>query len=262
MYSIVTGAANSSDNGYDMVDPDDVALINVDDDVAGYTISLASGPTGEDGVSATFDVVLNSQPTATVSIPVSSSNEGEGLADVTTLAFTTSNWATAQTVTVTGVDDDVADGAQSYTIKLGKPTTSDTSYAALDPGDVTLLNADDDSAGLKVTAPAMTSTGEAAGFGDVSFSVVLKSKPSANVTIPLKSTLPTEGDVTSPTSKSLLFTPANWNTVQTVKVSGVDDPDQDGDQPYAIEIGPSTSTDAAYDGLTASDILLSNVDDD
>jgi hypothetical protein len=262
MYSIVLGLSSSSDGAYDMLDPDDVSLLNVDDDMAGITVSTPSGPTGEDGTSATFTVVLNSQPAGPVSIPVSSSNSAEGEADVTELEFTPSNWAEAQTVTVTGIDDDVADGEQSYTIKLGKPTTTDSAYADLDPRDVALINQDNDSAGLRVTEPIDTSTGEAMGFGEVTFDVVLKSKPSASVTLPLASTLPTEGDISEPAGRRLVFTTANWATAQTVTVTGVDDTDPDGDQAYAIELGPSSSDDAAYDGLSPSSVLLVNVDDD
>lgn len=262
MYSILTGAASSSDADYSGLDPDDVALVNVDDDVAGFTISAASGSTGEDGTSAKFTVVLNTRPTATVTIPVSSGNAAEGEADVTELEFTTGNWATEQTVTVTGIDDDVVDGPQSYTIKLGKPTTTDAAYASLDPSDVTLVNDDDDSAGIEVSSPSAMSTGEAMGFGEVTFSVVLRSKPTASVTVPLTSTLESEGEISSPQSGELVFTTANWGTAQRVTVTGVDDAVEDGDQPYAIEVGPSTSADAAYDGLNASDVLLSNVDDD
>jgi hypothetical protein len=262
MYSIITGPATSSDANYNLLDPDDVALINVDDDVAGFSISSASGPTDEDGKSAKFTVVLNSKPTGTVSIPVSSSNDAEGTADVARLDFTTNNWSTPQTVTVTGVDDSVADGTQSYTIKLGKPTTSDPGYAVLDPNDVTLLNEDNDTAGLKVGPPSGTSTGEAMAFGDVTFSIVLRSKPSANVTIPLASSLPSEGDISSPGSRTLVFTPSDWNQAQMVTVTGVDDSLQDGDQPYSIRIGPTASGDPAYDGLVPSDLMLLNIDDD
>lgn len=261
-YTIVLGLSKSNDKAYDKLDPDDVTVVNVDDDVAGITVSAASGPTGEDGTTATFTVVLNSQPTASVSIPVTSSNANEGVADVMQLDFTTGNWSTPQTVTVTGVDDKVVDGTQSYKIKLGKPTSNDAAYASIDPDDVSLTNLDDDSAGLRVSAPSGTSTGEAAGFGDVSFDVVLKSKPSGNVTIPVTSSLTSEGAVSSPMNGKLVFTSSNWDTAQTVTVTGVDDSVKDGDQPYAIQIGPSTSSDPAYDGLSSPDVKLKNVDDD
>jgi hypothetical protein len=63
--------------------------------------------------------VLTSQPTAGVTISLASSNTGEGTVSPSSLSFSTVNWATAQTVTVTGVNDWLAvqasDGSEAYT---------------------------------------------------------------------------------------------------------------------------------------------------
>src|SRR5205814_938652 len=63
--------------------------------------------TTEAGGTATFTVVLNAQPTADVTIGLSSSNPSEGTPSPASLTFTPANWNTPQTVTVTGVNDDV-----------------------------------------------------------------------------------------------------------------------------------------------------------
>ena len=47
-----------------------------------------------------------------------------------------------QTVTITGVADNLSDGDQSYAIRLTDNTTSDTRYQYVDPPDVTLKNLD------------------------------------------------------------------------------------------------------------------------
>src|SRR5207247_7909494 len=63
-YGIVTGAATSSDSNYNGVNPSDVSATNIDNDTTGFTFSPASGlVTTEAGGTATFTVVLNSQPT-------------------------------------------------------------------------------------------------------------------------------------------------------------------------------------------------------
>ena len=67
--------------------------------------------TTEAGGTATFTVVLNTQPTADVTIALSSSDTTEGTVSPASLIFTTANWNVAQTVTVTGVNDAVVDGA-------------------------------------------------------------------------------------------------------------------------------------------------------
>ncbi len=127
-----------------------MSVTNTDDDAAGITVTLPQGETSltttEAGGEATFTVALDSAPTADVSIGVSSSDTGEGTVEPATLTFTTGNWNTAQTVTVTGVDDNVDDGDRSYTIVLAAATSTDTDYSGADPDDVSVVNTDDDTA--------------------------------------------------------------------------------------------------------------------
>jgi hypothetical protein len=66
---------------------------------AGITVTPTAGlTTTEAGGTATFTVVLNSQPTANVVIGPDSSNTAEGTVGPS-LTFTSANWNTAQTVT-------------------------------------------------------------------------------------------------------------------------------------------------------------------
>ena len=58
--------------------------------------------TTEAGGTASFTVVLTSQPTANVTIGLSSSDTSEGTVSPTSLTFTSSNWSTPQLVTVSG----------------------------------------------------------------------------------------------------------------------------------------------------------------
>lgn len=67
------------------------------------------------------------------------------------------------------------------------------------------------------------------------------------------------------TAVTVTFTPANWNVVQTVKVSGVDDLLSDGTINYSIVTGDVTSTDPlydAFDGSTIPDVAMQNQDND
>jgi hypothetical protein len=264
-YVIRTGPAQSTDAGYSGMNAGDVDVTNIDNDLAGITVSPASGPTSEvGGVAgrATFTVRLNSQPSAAVSIPIQSSNILEGTLGVASINFTTSNWASTQTVTVNGVNDNIADGDRGYKILLGKPDSTDTAYAAIEPDDVDMINEDDDSASIIVHPPASTVTGEAAGSPSVTFSIELSSAPTAPVTIALASSLPSEGDITSPSSAELVFDSSNWNVEQFVTVEGVNDDVPDGTVGYLLEIGPSTSDDPNYDGKNPPDLELENEDDD
>src|SRR5262249_25701931 len=94
------------------------------------------------GGTATFSVVLTTQPTDDVTVTFSSSNLSEGTV-TPSVTFTNANWNVAQTVTVTGVDDDLKDGNIAYTIVTGVQS-ADPLYAALKPADVQVINRDND----------------------------------------------------------------------------------------------------------------------
>ncbi len=99
-------------------------------------------PTTEDGGSYSFTVVLDTQPSANVTIAVSSSDTTEGTVDKNSLVFTTTNWNIPQTVTVTGQADTLTDGDQDYTIILAAAVSTDTNYHGIDPIDVAITNTD------------------------------------------------------------------------------------------------------------------------
>ncbi|TVU54826.1 MAG: hypothetical protein EA414_04885 [Arthrospira sp. PLM2.Bin9] len=99
--------------------------------------------TAEDRQADRFTVVLNSPPTANVSIAVSSSNPQEGVVSPNQLVFTPANWNQAQTVTVTGVPDDGrVDGDQPYQIILAPTVSSDPLFDGLNVPDVSVVNLD------------------------------------------------------------------------------------------------------------------------
>jgi hypothetical protein len=121
----------------------------LNDDTAGIVVDAAPNlKTKEDGSTATFTVVLASQPTADVVIGLSSSDVTEGTVAPGSLTFTAANWNVPQTVTVTGVDDDVVDGHVGYTIVTAAAVSADPIYNGLDADNVPLTNLDDDGIGV------------------------------------------------------------------------------------------------------------------
>ncbi|MFH1727566.1 MAG: carboxypeptidase-like regulatory domain-containing protein [Pseudomonadota bacterium] len=240
-YSIVISinSESTSASEYLSVDDEAVTITNVDDDTAGFTVGAISGNTSEAGAQATFTVKLNSQPDADVEISVTSSNEDEGTVSHETLTFTVDGetaWNIFQTVTVTGVDDDIADGRADYAIELAVESTDDTTgYADLVIDDVSVSNIDNDTAGITLEDTANKVTNEAGGTD--TFTVELNSEPDDVVVINVESSDTGEGTV-SPSS--LTFTVAGgddpWNIAQTVTVTGADDYLADGNQSYTINV--------------------------
>ncbi len=254
---VITVSVNASSDGvFTGLANQNVTVTVTDDDIASISISAISGNTREDGTTATFTIVLDSEPTADVTIGLSSDNTAEGTVSPSSVTFTTANWNIAQTVTVTGVDDAIDDGDVVYTIVTAAATSSDTNYNGLDPADVTVTNEDNDGVGISVSAISGNTTEDGT---TATFTIVLDSEPTADVTIGLSSDNTTEGTV-SPSS--VTFTTANWNVAQTVNVTGVDDNDVDGDVTYTIITSAAASSDANYNGLDPTNVVVINEDND
>ncbi len=234
------------------------AISIIDDDSAGISITKAAAlNVDEAGSKVTFTVALNSIPTSNVTIPISSSSTTQGTVTPSSLTFTPANALTPQTVTITGVKDNVLDGDQLFTIVTGAAQSTDTKYNGLDPEDVQVTSVDGDKGNVVVTAASGLQVTEQR--GTATFTVVLGSLPKANVTIDLTSSNTAEG-IVSPST--LTFTPTNGTTPQTVTITGVDDQTIDGDQNFNIILATAKSTDTAFDGVDPADVPVVNRDND
>ena len=239
-----------------------------DDDTAGFAVSPATTTTTrlrttESRGTATFTVALTSEPTGDVVLGVTSSNTAEGTVSPSSLTFTATTWNTAQTVTLTGVDDsptlsdpNPSAGDRNYTVTLTVNTmsTADANYDALSAVTVHAVNADNEY-GLNVGS--VTGQATEAG-GTATFTVALITQPSQAVTVSVTSLDASEG-AASPSS--LTFATTAWNTAVTVTVTGADDAIDDGTVTWAVRLDPS-SGDADYDGLANVDVSVTTTDDD
>ena len=146
----------------------------------------------------------------------------------------------AQTVTVTGVDDDLIDGTISSTITISiNDAASDNNFDAVADQTVSVSTTDDDVAGFTVS--------ETEGLQVLPRLVEPTPSPLclmlnqiSDVVLSIISSDTGEATVTS----SLTFTSANWDTAQVVTVTGVDDDLIDG---TIASTPPSLSVDAASD---------------
>ena len=231
-----------------------------DDDggpVAGITVTPVTLSVPEDGgTTDTYTLVLNTAPTADVTIAVASDTVTAATVSSASLTFSTTNWNTAQTVTVTGVNDDVDNPSDERTATVSHvPTSADAGYTSVVIDPVTVTVTDDDDAGVTVD-PTTLSVLEADGTS--TYTVVLDTQPTGNVTI-----TPESGDTMVATvSGALTFTTTNWNTAQTVTVTGVDDSDVNTPDRTATVTHTATSTDGDYNTVPIANVVVTATDDD
>ncbi len=183
-------------------------------------------------MTATFDIYLTSEPTADVTLGFSSSNTAEGTVAPATVTFTSTTWNQPQTVTVTGVDDLVADGDVTYQI-ITTPdnTTADTNYNKLNPDDVTVINTDNDSPGVTISQSNGNTAVTEGGVLD-SYTIQLNTLPIADVQMSVTANPETEVSLDGlnfAAAQTLTFTAANGITPQTVTVRATDDSTAEGD---------------------------------
>ena len=220
-----------------------VRLFVDDDDTRGITFTPAAR-TIREGATGTYDVKLNTAPTADVTVAISSDNP-DVTVNKSSLTFTTVNYARNQRVTVTaGQDADAADGTANLT---HRPSGGD--YSAGEAKDFMVTVTDDDTAGLVLSATTL-GVDEA---GQNTYTVKLQTQPTTTVTVTVSSDDPGAATVIF---YPLRFTTSNWDTEQTVTVEGVDD----GDSANETVTVTNTASGGEYAGVTAS--VRVTVDDD
>jgi len=208
--------ANTADTEYDALSSlGSVTVTVTDDDSAGVTVSGTTLTVGE-GSEGTYTVRLDAQPTGDVVVAVSSADTAAASVLPVKLTFTTSSWNTAQSVTVTGVQDvGYADNEVSVSHSIDTANTADTVYNALTSlGSVTVTVSDDDAAGVTVSETSLSVVESA----PVRYTVVLDAQPADSVTVTATSQAPGKATV----SAALVFTTDNWFTPQTFTVIGVE----------------------------------------
>jgi len=89
--------------------------------------------------------------------------------------------------------------------------------------------------------------------------IKLTSQPASDVTLGVSVSDTTEGSVNI---NQLIFTSADWDTDQTVILTGTNDDLHDGDIEYSLILSAAVSNDAGYDSLDPSDLAATNFDDD
>ncbi|MEM7580722.1 MAG: cadherin domain-containing protein, partial [Cyanobacteria bacterium P01_A01_bin.80] len=150
LFAIDSATSSSTSNGFAF---DNISVTGTA--LTGFTVTESDGSTTvtEAGSTDTFTIVLNSQPTSDVVINIANPDTGEATVSATSLTFTSANWDTPQTVTVTGVDDNLVDGTQTTALTLSvNDANSDDNFDAVANQTINVDTTDNDTA---ATAPVL-----------------------------------------------------------------------------------------------------------
>ena len=249
---VIAGA----DYGANGVTADDVA-VTVEDDETAVTLTVNPTAVDEDAeattvtVTGTIDGVARAGPTTlTLSVGASgdAATEVTDYAAVNDLSLTIPSGQTSGTATftLTTLDDPVDEPDEALSIT---GTSRDASFEVIG---TTLAITDNDERGVQISPSSLTvSEG-----GDATYTVVLTSQPTGDVTV-----TPSlgSGDTDVTVSAALTFTPTDWNQAQTVTVSAARDVDAAND---TATIGHTISgADYGANGVTPADVSVTVEDD-
>ena len=185
----------------------------------GITLSVSTVSLSEGGAAGTYTVRLASQPSAGVTVAVTSAKETAVTVNPASLSFTTTNWDDPQTVTLTPVNDaDKQD--ESVTISHNASGGGYNGVTAALTANVTDSR---DGSGTDAAVTLSASTVNLTENGSTgTYTVRLARAPTDDVTVTVTSGDP--GAVTvSPAT--LTFTNANYDDPQRVTLTPVDDDD-------------------------------------
>ena len=225
----VSGNASSGDL---VVQPSDLTLTVTDDEtLPTLTLALSESAISETGGKTTVTATLSGKSSEALTVTVGAeAGTGAVAADFTlstakTLTFAVGATTSAGTVTVTAngnlVDTNDKTVTISATVAGGNGVTA--------PSNLTLTLTDDDTAGVTFSPTTLTLTEEGA---SKKFTVVLDTEPPPGTTwvgIYPDVGLELEGSHSFPRGINYGFTPADWNTAQTVSVNALADADHQDD---------------------------------
>ena len=254
---MIEHAIAGADYGANSVTADDVS-VTVEDDETALTLTVDPSAVDEDNsgmsvtVTATLDGVPRAEPT-TLIVRVGASDdaatEGTDYAEVHDLSLTIRSGQASGTAmfTLTTMDDLIDERDEALSITA---TIQDAGFEVIG---TTVSIDDNDQRGVQIGPTSLT----VPEGGDVTYTVVLTSEPTGDVTV-----TPSlgSGDTDVTVSAALTFTATDWDQPQTVTISAAQDTDAAND---TAAIGHAVSgADYGDNGVTADDVPVTVEDDE
>ena len=206
-----------------------------DNDVPAVLVTPESLEVREAG-SNDYQVVLQTQPTADVTVTISGAT-GDLSLDRPSLVFTPGDWEIVQFVTVMAADD--ADNVRDADLTLTHRASGAAEYAGQTAELVVTILENDPSLlfrGTPVTVPE---------GGMATYEVSLATEPTGDAAVAIEGI---SGDL-SLDSTDLLFMRGNWEIAQTVTVTAAEDEDSATDPAVTLT---HSATGGGYDGIAGT----------
>jgi hypothetical protein len=220
---------------------------------SGLTVTEAAGA----GHTATFTVKLDTPPSANVSIGLSSSDTSEGTVSPASLTFTSANYSTPQTVTITGVADSMFDTDKPFSIITAAATSTDPNYNTLNASDVTVTTINSDPPPQISFSSATYSVGEAGGTSTITVSISGAREDSMGVSYATSDGTATAGSDYTTASSTLSFAPADSS--KTFAVTIANDTIYEGNETVNLTLS-SPGGGAVLGGTSAATLTITDND--
>lgn len=219
--------------------------------IAGINYNNVNTTSSESGANAEVRLVLKTNPGMNVTVQVTSSNSSEGSVDQS-VVFTPLDWHVPRSVFIRGVDDDLADGTQSFNINF--VSTSNNEYYNNLTHSVTINNTDNEIAGLNINQQNTPMLVEEGGTSD-RFYISLNAKPVNSVRVNI-----TNDSQISLNQNTIFFTQENFNQPVAVTLTAVSDEMPEFEKTSLISISVDSNTSGAYSNVEPEVLEASVID--
>ena len=226
------------------------------------SVAITALTVDEQGSNVTYGVALSHVPTGAVTVTVAATglmidgpDAGAVFSASETIAFTTTNWQTAQTVTIEAPGND--DNSMDETAMLAHSATGG-GYADVSTS-LSVTVEDNDAPDIVLwhgTNNAAITTLPVTEEGTATYRLRLNTLPTADVTVTVSAGDGLEindGSGTYGNSRTLSFSTTSWNTLQTVTIRATEDNDlDDGSSRLSHVARNAGGTASTYHGISKS----------
>lgn len=256
--SIITLAVDreSSDSLFNNITEKTVTVTIHDNDVAGIQLSEQQLTVSESGTEANFGVELTAKPVSDVVLAIGDFNDGLISVSPTTLTFTSDNWNTPQSVILKGEDNNQLGGNNQTTVVVEvSDSQSDEAFREVSNRNVAVIVSDNDVANIVIDHSSLVVSEDQTA---ADLHVSLSARPNGNVTISATASDASEATLDK---NSLVFTADNWNVPQTLRVTGVNDDINDGDQDSTVTLTINVAvSDASFGNAANQTVVVTTTD--